>query len=117
MDISIKSPISLAGTTGGDAEGRTWMEWHRAMGHMAPQSLKTMYDQGRVEGMKVIPSPLDFNCKACIQGKAMALPVPKESNTKYWEIGELVVMDLWGPAQVTGRGGYWYFISFTDVAT
>jgi hypothetical protein len=118
MDMSIlKKLVAMAGTTGGDREGRTWEEWHRAMGHIAPQSLKTMVEQGRVDGMKIIPSPFNFECEACIQGKSTVQPVPRESNTKYQEIGELVVTDLWGPAQVIGKGGTNYFISFMDVAT
>jgi hypothetical protein len=47
MDMSIqKKLVTMAGTMGGDREGRTWEEWHRAMGHIAPQSLKTMMEQG-----------------------------------------------------------------------
>jgi hypothetical protein len=60
---------------------------------------------------------LEFECDACIQGKSTAQPVPQESSSKYREIGELVVTDLWGPAQVMGKGGTNYFISFMDAAT
>jgi hypothetical protein len=41
----------------------------------------------------------------------------KETATKICQIGELVVSDVWGPAQVTGINKYWYFFSFTDAAT
>jgi len=61
-----------------------------------------MQDSGMVEGMKIIDSLLDFDCDACIQGKQTIQPFLKESTTQYSEIGELVVTDLWGPAQITG---------------
>ena len=118
MDMQVNSaPAAMAGTTGGDSDGRTWEEWHKAMGHISPQTLKSMRDSGMVQGMKVIPSPLDFDCDACIQGKQSAQPLPKESHTEYTEIGELIVTDVWGPAQITGRGGFRYYISFTNAAS
>src|SRR6266571_9424790 len=43
--------------------------------------------------------------------------VSTSATTKYQEIRELVITDLWGPAQVMGKGGANYFISFTDAAT
>ena len=108
---------AMAGTTTGDSDGHTWEDWHKALGHVAPQTLKQMWDSGLVEGMKVIESLFDFDCIACIQGKQAIQPFPKELTTKYLEIGELIVTDLWGLAQVTGQGGYCYFISFTDSTT
>jgi len=41
-----------------------------------------MWDSGMAEGMKVINSPLDFDCNACIQGKQTVQPFPKESTTQ-----------------------------------
>jgi GAG-pre-integrase domain len=106
----------MAGTMG-DSGGQTWEEWHKAMGHISPQTLKSMRDSGTVQGMKVIPSPLDFDCSVCIQGKHAVHPLPKESTTQYTDIGELIVTDIWGLAQVTGHGRFQYYISFTDAAT
>ena len=87
------------------------------MGHISPQTLKSMQDSGTVQGMKVIPSPLDFDCNVCIQGKHTVHLLPKESTTQYTDIRELIVTDIWGPAQVTSHGGFRYYISFTDAAT
>ena len=37
MDMSANNvPVAMAGTTGGDADGCTWEDWHRAMGHISP---------------------------------------------------------------------------------
>ena len=76
-----------------------------------------MHDSGTVEGMKIIPSPIDFDCNTCIQGKHSVHSLPKESTTEYKEFGKLIITDIWGLAQINGRGGFQYFISFTDVAT
>ena len=83
-------------------EGHTWLEWHHALGHGSVPSLQKMHKGNLVEGMKVIPSPMNFICKGCIQGKHQIKPVPQKSKTKYKEIGKLVTMDLWGPAPIKG---------------
>src|SRR5260370_2062360 len=118
MDMWTKySPAVMARTMGRDSDGQIWEEWHKAMGHITPQTLKSMHDSGTVEGMKIIPSLIDFNCDTCIQGKHSVHSLPKESTTEYKEIGKLIVTDVWGLAQINGRGRFQYFISFTDVAT
>ena len=92
-------------------------EWHKAMGHISPQTLKSMRDSGMVQGMKVIPSPLDFDCDVCIQGKQSVQPLHKESHTEYMEIRELIVTDVWGLAEITRCGRFCYYISFTDATS
>ena len=106
-------------TAGGDSapESRTWLEWHHALSHASIQALQTMHQQNLVDGMKIIPSPQNFVCEGCIQGKHTSKPLPCESKNKYKEIGDLVVTDLWGPAPIEGKGGLNYYISFTDAAT
>src|SRR5260370_9764736 len=90
----------------GDVDGQTWEEWHKAMGHIMPNTLKLMYDSGTIIGMKIIiiPSLIDFDCNMCIQGKHSVHPLPKESTTQYTEIGELIITNVWGPAQITRWG-------------
>src|SRR5258708_31725830 len=118
MDMPANNvPAAVAGTTGGDSDGHTWEDWHKAMGHISPWTLKLMRDSSMVEGMKVIESPLDFDCEACIQGKQTVQPLLKELTTEYSKIRELIVSNLWGPAQVTSWGGFHYYVSFTNAAT
>src|SRR6266850_1239966 len=92
----------MAGTMKGDIDGRTWEEWHKAMGHITPNTLKSMHDSGTVIGMKVIPSLIDFDCDACIQGKHSVYPLPKELTTQYKEIGKLIITDVCQP-KLSGR--------------
>jgi hypothetical protein len=99
--------------------GRTWLEWHKILGHISPQALQRLKNTNAVSGMEIIESPegLNFECEACIQAKAHTRPFPKESSTEIKEIGELIVTDVWGPAKTASIGKYRYYVSFTDVAT
>jgi hypothetical protein len=99
--------------------GRTWLEWHRILGHISPQALQRLKRTNAVSGMEIIESPegLNFECEPCIQAKAHTRPFPKESSTEIKEIGELIVTDVWGPAKTTSIGKYRYYVSFMDVAT
>ena len=60
-------------------------------------------------------SPTTYFCEACIQAKQTVSPYPKESGTIYKEVGSLVVMDVWGPAQIQSLQGSKYFVSFTHM--
>src|SRR5258708_4080245 len=88
MDMRADNVLAaMAGTTRGDSDGHTWEDWHKAMGHISPWTLKLMQDSSMVEGMKVIESLLDFDCEACIQGKQTVQPLPKELTTEYSKLG------------------------------
>ena len=61
--------------------------------------------------------PLDFNeflvCESCLEGKIMKRPF----NVKGYrakDFLELVHSDVYGPMSIQARGGYKYFITFTD---
>ncbi|QRW26084.1 integrase core domain protein [Rhizoctonia solani] len=99
--------------------GRTWLDWHRVLGHIGPQALQRIKNTGAVSGMEIAEDKdgLNFECESCIQAKAHTRPFPKESTTKTNKIGELVVTNVWGPARTPSIGRYKYYVSFTDVAT
>src|SRR5260370_37049533 len=105
-------PAVMAGTMRGGVDGQTWEEWH-----IMTNTPKSIHDSGTIIGMKVIPSLINFNCDVCIHGKHSVYPLPKESTTQYTEISELIITDVWAPAQVTRQGRFRYYISFTDAAT
>src|SRR5258705_13433395 len=50
-------------------------------------------------------------------GQADCTAFTKRVDYRVFQIGELIVSDLWGPAQVTGWGGFHYYVSFTDAVT
>ncbi|QRV80986.1 integrase core domain protein [Ceratobasidium sp. AG-Ba] len=113
-DNRTKGEIALIKQT-----GRTWLDWHRILGHVNAQTLKRLKNTNTVEGMEVAEDKigLNFECEACMQSKAHVKPFPKQSESTVNEIGELVVTDVWGPARVTSIGKFKYYVSFTDVAT
>lgn len=95
---------------------RSWDEWHRIMGHISPSSVKLMKTKAMVDGMEVDTSQeASPQCDACIQAKQTVQPFPKESMTQPEKIGDLTVVDLWGPARVTGLRGERLFMGITDV--
>jgi hypothetical protein len=99
--------------------GRTWLEWHRILGHISPQALQRLKNTNAVSGMEIIESPegLNFECEVCMQAKAHTRLFPKEPSTERKEIGELIVTNVWGPAKTASIGKYKYYVPFTDVAS
>ncbi|KAF8690093.1 Encoded by, partial [Rhizoctonia solani] len=99
--------------------GRTWFNWHKVLGHIGPQALQRLKNTDAVKGMEIADDAigLNFKCDVCAQTKAHTRPFPKELATKVSNIGELVVTNVWGPAQTPSIGRYKYYVSFTDVAT
>ncbi len=95
---------------------KTWDEWHRIFGHISMKSIMALKKRNMVVGMAVDESkPPSEQCETCVQAKQTIAPFPKKSDTEIAEIGDLTVMDLWGPASVRGIRGERYFATFTDV--
>ena len=61
--------------------------------------------------------PLDFDefpvCESCLEGKMTKGPFNAKGR-KAQELLELVHMDVYGPMSTQAKGGYEYFITFTD---
>jgi hypothetical protein len=73
-----------------------------------------MVKQGLIEGIELdSASTLEF-CEACTKAKATRQPFPEETANCAHTYGELIHMDLWGPAQTESVAGHLYYISFTD---
>ncbi|QRW23117.1 Retrovirus-related Pol polyprotein from transposon TNT 1-94 [Rhizoctonia solani] len=71
--------------------GRTWFDWHKALGHIGPQALQRLKNTDAVKGMEIADDAigLNFECDVCAQTKAHTRPFPKESATKVSDIGFL----------------------------
>ncbi|KEP45242.1 putative Pol-like polyprotein/retrotransposon, partial [Rhizoctonia solani 123E] len=96
-------------------QSKTWEQWHRILGHANQQVLEKMEKEAKAGEMPVIAeSPKDYFCEACVQAKQHKTPFPKESETKFTQVGELVVSDIWGPSQVQSLQGNSYFCIFID---
>jgi hypothetical protein len=99
------------------AEARTMDKWHRILGHVNPWTIQTMKGNNLVDGLIIDESQAPTQCTACIQGKRHVDPFPKDTKEIAQLPGDLVVSDVWGPAQTKGPAREKYFYSFTDAKT
>ncbi|CAL2256800.1 unnamed protein product [Prunus armeniaca] len=69
-----------------------------------------MVKQGYLEPLGSVPMP---TCESCLQGKMSNLPFSRKGE-RVIELLELIHNDVCGPLSTTSRGGFSYFITFTD---
>jgi transposase InsO family protein len=62
-----------------------------------------------------LSSPKDFFCQVCVEGKMHVAPFPQRSDYVASAVGDLVVTDVWGHAQVESLQRNKYYASFVDV--
>lgn len=86
--------------------------WHKRLGHPAPNIVKAVLDNCSIP---ITKNRLDNVCVSCQKEKSHKLPFAR-SNTKYVDLFELVVFDLWGPAAVPCEGNL-YYVSFIDMTS
>ena len=84
--------------------------WHCRLGHISEKRMKKLHADGLLKSF-------DFEsfetCEACLLGKMTKTPFTGHSE-RASELLELVHTDVCGPMSTTARGGYQYFITFTD---
>lgn len=84
--------------------------WHRRMGHLNEQSLKTL--RKLVSGV-AFPDSSVLPCAICLQGKHHRQPFSK-TGSRASEVMELIHSDLCGPMEEESLGGSRYFLTFID---
>jgi hypothetical protein len=84
--------------------------WHCCLGHISENRMKRLHSDGLL-------TSFDFEsyetCEACLMGKMTKAPFtgfPERAA----DLLELVHTDVCGPMSTTARGGFQYFITFTD---
>ena len=87
--------------------------WHKRIGHMNYNRLKTLPTSGIVKGVPKfrVTGPATV-CSACQTGKQARLPFPKQARRAH-RILELIHSDVWMPSQPS-LSGYEYYVSFID---
>src|SRR4051812_50160328 len=80
------------------------------LGHISQKRMKKLHGDGLL-------TSFDFEsyetCQACLLGKMTKSPfsgLPERAT----DLLELIHTDVCGPMSTTTRGGYYYFITFTD---
>lgn len=84
--------------------------WHCRLGHINEKRMKKLHGDGLL-------SSFDFEsidtCESCLLGKMTKTPFTGNSERASELLG-LVHTDVCGPMSCTARGGFQYFITFTD---
>ena len=92
------------------ADTTTTFMWHCRLGHIGKKRMQRLHKDG------VLPS-LDFEsfdtCEACLMGKMTKTPFTGHPE-RAGELLEIIHSDVCGPMNTGARGGYFYFVTFTD---
>ncbi len=84
--------------------------WHCRLGHINEQRVKKLHRNGLLDSFDF--EPFD-TCVSCLLGKMTKDPflgIGERAN----DLLGLVHTDVCGPINIMARGGYFYFITFTD---
>ena len=85
--------------------------WHHRLGHMSEKGIKILHSNNLLPGLNFFY--LEF-CENCVNGKQRRVKFLKVGKEKKSEKLELVHSDVWGPTQVSSRGGSHYYVIFID---
>lgn len=84
--------------------------WHCRLGHINENRISQLHKDGLLDSF-------DFEsyevCESCLQGKMTKTPFSGHSERANDLLG-LIHTDVCGPFNIAARGGYQYFITFTD---
>ncbi|KAJ9566348.1 hypothetical protein OSB04_002314 [Centaurea solstitialis] len=92
-----------------DIEDQTYL-WHCRLGHINKKRVELLLKGGFLGTFDF--KPFD-NCGSCLSGKMTKEPFNKD-NERASDLLEIVHTDVCGPFSYKARGGYRYFITFTD---
>ncbi|KAJ9566883.1 hypothetical protein OSB04_002849, partial [Centaurea solstitialis] len=92
-----------------DIEDQTSL-WHCRLGHINKKCVELLLKGGFLGTFDY--KPFD-NCESCLSGKMTKQPFNKE-NERATDLLEIIHTDVCGPFSHVARGGYRYFITFTD---
>ncbi|KAJ9557142.1 hypothetical protein OSB04_011756 [Centaurea solstitialis] len=92
-----------------DIEDQTYL-WHCRLGHINKKRVELLLKGGFLGNFDY--KPFD-NCESCLSGKMTKQPFNNE-NEGATDLLEIIHTDVCGPFSHVARGGYRYFITFTD---
>ena len=84
--------------------------WNLRLGHINPNRIHGLVKSGILNSLAFEPIPI---CESCLEGKMTKRPF-KAKGYRATKPLELVHTDVCGPMRVQARGGYEYFVTFTD---
>ncbi|KAJ9558748.1 hypothetical protein OSB04_013362 [Centaurea solstitialis] len=92
-----------------DIEDQTYL-WHCRLGHINKKRVELLLKGGFLGNFDY--KPFD-NCESCLSGKMTKQPFNNE-NERATDLLEIIHTDVCGPFSHVARGGYRYFITFTN---
>ncbi|KAJ9544634.1 hypothetical protein OSB04_024341 [Centaurea solstitialis] len=92
-----------------DIEDQTYL-WHCRLGHINKKHVELLQKGGLLGTFDFKPFS---NCESCLSGKMTKHPFNKD-NERANDLLEIIHTDVCGPFSHEARGGYRYFITFTD---
>ena len=84
--------------------------WHLRLSHINPNRIHGLVKSRILNSLAFEPIPM---CESCLEGKMTERPF-KAKGYHATKPLELVHIDVCGPMRVQARGGYEYFVTFTD---
>ena len=84
--------------------------WHLRLGHINPNRIQRLIHDGPLGTLRLEEWP---QCESCLKGKMTKRSFTQKAD-RAKEILALVHTDVCGPMTTPARGGYEYFITFTD---
>ena len=84
--------------------------WHLRLGHISLDRIKRLAKDGPLQTLSVGTLP---TCESCLEGKMTKRPFSTKGE-RATECLQLIHSDVCGPLNIQARGGYEYFITFTD---
>lgn len=88
--------------------------WHRVFGHRDTKAIKEMYDNGLIEGMRLVECNCQHDCEVCLKAKTTRLPFPDKSMNHSKSVLEVVHTDVCGPMQTVSGSGKRYILTLID---
>jgi hypothetical protein len=92
-----------------DSDNPTYL-WHCRLGHIGVKRMKKLHSDGLLES-------LDFEsfdtCEPCLMGKMIKTPFSGIME-RATDLLKIMHTDVCGPMSISTRGGYRYFLTFTD---
>ncbi|KAL0451356.1 UNVERIFIED_CONTAM: hypothetical protein Slati_1113700 [Sesamum latifolium] len=84
--------------------------WHARLGHISQDRIKRLVDSKSLEINDLDHLPA---CESCLKGKMTKKPFMRQSTLASCLL-DLIHSDVCGPLNTQARGGFSYFITFTD---
>ena len=79
--------------------------WHCRLGHIGVKRMKKLHSDGLLESLGT--------CESCLMGKMTKTPFSRTME-RATDLLEIIHTNVCGPMSVEARGGYHYFLTFTD---